>query len=253
MFALTLSVLLAGLSAPSAVAEGGEDLEAVRATLAKWMETQQIISKEKRDWQVGREVLQQRIDLVRGEISTLEERMRETRESLGEADRKRAELIRENEALKTASASLTAAIGGLESRTRTMLTSLPDPIRERVETLSQRIPPDPSRTTLSLSERFQNVIGILNEVNKFSRDITITSEIRTLPGGDRAEVKAIYLGLAQAYYVTPRGDLAGVGRPGPEGWSWTEANQLAGQVAQSIAIVQNEQVPAYVPLPVTIE
>jgi hypothetical protein len=253
LFALTFSALFVGISAPLLGAEGGEDLESVRATLAKWMETQQIISKEERDWQVGKEVLQQRIDLIRGEISTLDARIEQTRKSISEADGKRGEMIRENEALKAASASLRAAIGALERRTLSMLGSVPDPVRERVKPLSQRIPSDPANTTLSLSERFQNVIGILNELNKFSQEITITSEIRTLSGGDRAEVKALYLGLAQAYYVTPRGDRAGIGRSTAEGWSWTESDHLADEIARAIAIVQNEEVPAYVPLPVTIE
>jgi len=35
----------------------GDELESARATLAQWVETQQMISKEKEDWQLAREVL----------------------------------------------------------------------------------------------------------------------------------------------------------------------------------------------------
>ncbi|MFM8785781.1 MAG: hypothetical protein ACKOFI_11720, partial [Phycisphaerales bacterium] len=39
-------------------------LEETRLTLAKWIETQQIIAKERNDWQQGKEILQGRIDLA---------------------------------------------------------------------------------------------------------------------------------------------------------------------------------------------
>jgi chromosome segregation ATPase len=250
-------VLLAGL--PGAVTRAEEApgdaqvLDSARSTLAKWMETQQIISKERRDWQVGKEVLQERIALMENEIATLEERIAKARAGISEADGKRQEVVGENDALKAATASLTDVIVVLETKTGRLLKMLPGLIRQRVDPLSQRLPADPATTSLSLSERYQNVIGILNEVNKANQDITVTSELRVLPGGATAEVKALYVGLGQGYYVTSSGDAAGVGRPTAEGWEWAPANELAAEISRAIAILQNEDVPAYVPLPVEIQ
>jgi hypothetical protein len=229
-----------------------ERLGSARETLAKWVETQQIISKEKKDWQVGKEMLEQRISLLKGEVAALGDKSAETRENITEADRNRMELISENNALKAGTSTLQRVIGPMETKVRSLLKSLPDPVRERVAPLAHRIPENSASTDLSLSERYQNVIGILNEVNKFNRDVTVTSEVRTLPGGTTAEVKALYLGLGQAYYVTASGDGAGFGRPTPDGWEWTPANELAPKIARVIAILQNQDVPAYVPLPVEI-
>ena len=53
--------------------------------------------------------------------------------------------------------------------------------------------------------------------------------------------------------VTPDRDAAGVGKPGPEGWSWSTADDLAEKIAQAIAILANEDVPAFVPLPVQVQ
>jgi hypothetical protein len=97
------------------------------------------------------------------------------------------------------------------------------------------------------------VIGVLNAINKFNADITLTNEVRAMPDGSSAEVKALYLGLGQAYYVTPNGQSAGVGRPTAEGWEWVPANELSVEIARAIAIFQNEEKPAYVPLTVTIQ
>jgi hypothetical protein len=246
-------ISLAVVTAPAQTGGGeGEVLDSTRSTVAKWVETQQIISKEKKDWQLGKEVLLQRISLIENEIASLEEKIAETRGGIDDADGKRHELASRNTQLKSASASLYDRIGPLEEKARQLLATLPEPLRKRVEPLSQRIPDDPSDTEVSLSERFQNVVGVLNEVNKFNRDVSVTNELRRLPDGSMAEVTVVYVGLGQAYYVTSGGDGAGVGHPTEQGWEWTAANHLAPEIRQTVEILENVQPPAFVPLPVEI-
>jgi hypothetical protein len=144
-------------------------------------------------------------------------------------------------------------IAVLEVRTKGLLPRLPGPLRERVRPLSQRIPEHTDETKLSLSERFQNVVGILNEVDKFNREITVTSEVRTLGDGTAAEVTAIYLGIALGYYVTAKADAAGVGTASADGWVWSPANDAAARIAKAIAILKNEKVAEFVQLPLRIQ
>jgi hypothetical protein len=228
-------------------------LDAARDALSRWVETKQLISRERQDWQLGREVLGQRVRLVQGEIDTLEEKIAQSREGIAEAETKRRELLEENRSLEQATDELLAAVRKMEGQLKQTVTRLPDPIRERVAPLSERLPDDPETTELSLGQRYQNVIGVLNEINKFNRELTLSSEVRSLPGGKTAEVKTLYIGLGQGYYVTPNGDAAGVGRPGGDGrWEWTAADELAPEITRAIRILQNEEVPAYVPLPAVI-
>lgn len=250
--ALVVGALAATAPGADTVAEGSAALVDARSTVARWVETEQVISKEKREWQIGKEVLLQRIALVEGEIATMERKIVESREAIAGAAASRGELAERKQQLEAARVALVDAIGPLEQRTRSLLAVLPDPVRQRVEPLSQRMPADASSTDRSLSERFQNVIGILNEVNKFDREIHVTNEIRPLADGTTAEVTALYVGLGQAYYVTPSGHAAGVGRPGAAGWEWLPADHLAPEVARAVAILKSEQVPAFVPLPVEI-
>jgi hypothetical protein len=228
------------------------NLQSTRDTVARWVETQELIAKEKKDWQDGKDLLERRVELLESEIAELESKIAESKGTLTEADRRRYELVSENLTLKRATEGLQLDIGRLEEKVRTLLARSPEPIRNRVAPLSQRIPAPGSETTLSLGERYQNVIGVLNEFNKFQRDVTVTSEIHTLADGSRAEVKALYLGLGQGYYVNNDGTAAGVGQSTDQGWVWTPADELAPKISEAIAILQNEKVPAYVPLPVTI-
>ncbi|MGF1572416.1 MAG: DUF3450 family protein [Sumerlaeia bacterium] len=237
----------------STSSETAQRIDTARESLQQWVETERLISKEKRDLELSREVLQERIALVQQEIESLRGKITSAEESIAEADLKRAELMETNDKLKQASASLAAIVASLEERTLTLLGQLPEPIKDRVRPLSQRIPKAGEETKLSTSERFQNVVGILNEMNKFNREITVTSEVRTLEDGSSAEVTALYMGIGQAFYSGGNGTIAGVGTATNEGWSWKSANDHAAEIARAIAILKNEQVASFVHVPVEVK
>jgi FtsZ-binding cell division protein ZapB len=251
----TAAVASVGLLCSAALlpSPGEDDIGETRSVLEKWVDTRRVLSLEQRDWTLGREILNSRVDVLQREIDSLTARQRDVETSIADADKKRAELVADNDRLKQSSSALAAMVGGFESRTRDLLRRSPDPIRDRVKPLSQRIPEPGTETKLSLSERFQNVVGILNEVDKFARDITTTSEVRESSDGSASEVTAVYLGLGQGYYASANGLRAGVGTASPEGWTWTAANDSAPAISRVIAILKNESVADFVPLPMRIQ
>jgi transposase-like protein len=231
-------------------------LEETRLTMGKWIETQQIMSKERKDWQQGKEILVGRLELVKQEVATLEEKIAEAESSVAEADKKRNELLAENDRLKAASTQLTEAVTTMEGEVRRMFTTLPEPIQTKLQPLYQRIPEDAATTRVSAAERFQNVLGILNELNKANNEITVNYEIHNLADGKPSEVQAIYVGLAQAYYVSARGE-AGIGRPSAAdeggGWKWEPSKAVAPDVLMALEILQGKHTPAFVGLPVKLQ
>jgi hypothetical protein len=190
---------------------------------------------------------------VQREIEALRAKITSAESSVAETDKKTDELSQEHERLKEASLALDGMIALLEVRTKSLLPRLPDPLRERVRPLSQRIPANTDDTKLSLSERFQNVVGILNEVDKFNREISVGSEVLDLPDGKSVEVAAMYVGLGQGYYVGANGSVAGIGASGPDRWIWTPANEAGPRIAEAIAILRNEKVASFVQLPIHVE
>jgi len=240
-------------SAELTPAEVTERIEATRDTLEKWVETRRLLSEEKRDWALAKDMLTSRAEILRGEVSEVDGRITEAEKSITDADRKAADLVAKNDALKLASSELAAMAATLETRTKDLVKRLPDPIREKLRPLTQRLPEDPTKSELPLSTRFQNVVGIVNEVNKFNRELTVTSEVRKLADGSSAEVTAVYLGLAQGYYVGGGGKLAGVGGVTENGWTWTAANEYAPQIAKVVAILKNESPAEFVPVPLGVK
>ncbi len=256
IFRFLIAFKMAGLFLLTAFAMSDEaevsNIDNTRAALDKWVETRRIISQEKHDFELGKEMINERTEIVEREIDSLKSKMGDADKSITEADKNRTELVEENEKLKKASSSLNGTITELENHTKELLKRLPDIIRERVKPLSQRFPDNPKDTKLSLSERFQNVIGVLNEVNKFNREITANSEVRTLPDGKAAEVTALYLGIGRAYYVSNDRKIAGTGAASATEWVWTPDNKSASQIADAIAVLKNEKVATFVQLPIDI-
>lgn len=247
---VTNAAVLAQDDARGATARRVED---TRVALAQWAQTERLISKERKDWALGKELLADRIDLVKREISALRDRVAEAEKSITSADTKKSELVEASERLKRASAGLAATVSKLEARTKQLLERLPDPIREKVKPLSQRIPEDPAETEQGLGKRFESVIGVLNEINKFNGQITKRTEVRTLDDGAVVEVTAIYVGIGQGYFVNARSDIAGVGTSTPDGWVWIRRDAAAKAVAKVVAILDSEAPAEFVKLPLELK
>jgi len=227
-------------------------LEETRLTMGKWIETQQIISKERNDWQQGKEILISRLEVVKKEIAGLDEKVRQAESSVAETDAARSKLVADNDQLKATGTQLTDAVTNMEREVRRLFKTLPEPIQAKLQPLAQRVPEDPTNTRVSVAERFQNVLGILNEVNKANNDITVSYEVHNLADGKPSEVRALYVGLAQAYYVSAGGE-AGIGRPSVDGWKWEPSKAVAADVLIALEILQGKHTPAFVPLPVTLQ
>ena len=246
-----------GAPAPAAQS-GGEagskaTLDDTRVTMTKWIETQQLIAKERNDWQQGREILNARVELVEKEVAALDAKIKEAKASVAETNRKRDELQAESDRMKSTADGLATTIAAMEADIRKLAKVIPDPIRLKLEPLFQRIPSDPSKTNASVAERFQNVLGILNEVGKANSEISVSFEVRTLSDGTSGEVQTIYIGLGQAYYISPKGET-GVGRPAPDGWKWEKLpDAFNNKVLTALEILQGKHIPAFVPLPVQIK
>jgi len=223
-----------------------------RLAIEKWLETRRLISGERQDWRVGREILVERAETLRRDIEAWREKIAQARREVAESDREVADLEgRRNELLQAVS-GVVETVARLETEVRAALARCPEPLRERVKLLSRRLPEDPAQSRMSLGERAQNVIGILNEMDKFAREITVTSEVRELPDGASAEVSVLYVGLGQAYYCNLKRGIAGIGRPGAEGWEWEPRNDIAEAVAAAVSVYRNERPAAYISLPASL-
>jgi len=228
-----------------------EGMEQAKATLNKWYDIQRIISKEEHDWRVNRELMQDRALVLEKECASVLEKKALATNETARLEIQLAELQAQNEQVIRVVEQMKEAAVKLEKQVPALLTKTPDPVRERVKPLVQRLPKEQEETKMGLPERFQNVIGILNEISKANGEVTVATEIRTLEKGRQTEVKTLYVGMGQAYYLSAAGD-AGLGRPTETGWEWQPSNELATSITEMMQILQNKATARFVPLPVSI-
>ena len=244
--------LSAVLPAHAADQSGSDRFEAARQNTIQWMQTRKAINQTIRDWAEQRQSLELTAELLNKEIGVLDGQIKQATEAAAGSKAKRAELESKlksrNELLDYAAKRL----GAVESKVAGLADMFPPVLGENVEALLRKFPKADVPSQIPVSQRLQNLLSVFNEIETFNAKFTVTPEMHGL-NGTQVRVQVLYLGLAQAFYVSPSGRLAGVGRPGPDGWVWTPNNQIAREVSRAIRVFRDETAPAVVNLPVELK
>ena len=250
------AILITGLLllAPGG-ARGAQDerLDEARTAVEQWVEMQRLISKEKRDWELGRELLVDQIELVERQIEELRAEIETAEKGIEEAEAKQADVKAEIAKYEEGFDALRRRLAPLEVRTKELVARLPEPAAEQVILMSQRLPEDPATDERGIPGRYMAIVGVLNGLNRFHREIHVASELRELEDGSTAEVSTFYVGLGQAFYANTDGTAGGTGVPGAEGWVWSPANVAAAEIHRAVGMLEGPETAAYVNLPVRID
>lgn len=232
---LTFSILVIFINFDSF---GEVSIKESRNTIDEWARTRQIISKEKSQWELEKDLLKKSQALLSSELARLNLELKDLKESATASDEERISLASKKESLKAASKVVESSIGKLEESLKRIIPSLPSPLLEKIRPLLRRLPDDPLITDLSLGERVQNIVGILNETDKFNTTITIKSEVREFETGKSVQVSTIYIGLATAYFVDESGKYSGIGIPTNNGWEWPLIEKIGPNIKQLLEIYE---------------
>ncbi len=227
-------------------------LESSQTAFDRWVDLQQSIAGEKSEWAVEKEYLGEEIRLLREEIEALTEKENQLKKSTDTIEADLKKIADENESLKNASTVVEQKLPDLEKGILELNKTFPVALQSIVETLVNRLPKEGASNVPGVSERLQVVVGVLGQVDKFNGQLSVQTEVQTSESGDRIQVRVLYLGLAQAWFVNQDGKLAGHGKPGATGWIWTRDDSLAPIINQAIAIHENTAVANYVNLPVSV-
>lgn len=239
-------------AAPTGPAASDNPPTSARASLEQWVQTRQLISRTRSDWESEKEILQQSKALYQRELAGIADQRSKVSTNSVQVDKERAaaeaELKESNEMLDHARAS----VADLEAKIRAVSTKLPTPLAETMKPLLARLPEDAKATKMGVTERVQVVVSLLNEIDKFNNAVTIASEKRKNAAGEEVAVESVYVGLGAAYFVNQSGDFAGQGQPGDKGWDWSIDPKLAPAVREIVRIYRGERTATFVPLPVTL-
>ena len=111
-----------------------------RLTMGKWIETQQLIGRERNEWSQGKEILKGRVELIGKEVASLQEKIGSSESSVAESGKTFAGLVEQREELKAASAQLVASVTLMEAEVKKIAPMIPDPVRAKLAPLFARLP-----------------------------------------------------------------------------------------------------------------
>jgi len=205
---ISLCVTVAGLIVASAASAS----DAFRTKLEKWVETQQLISREKSEWDADQGALRATRDLLREQRDFLAAEIEKLEASSTAADDERRDLLVDRAAFQQNNSLLENELVKIEQSILEIAGKFPAPLARKLEPLLVQIPTSPEAATPKLGPRLMNVLGVLAQADKFNSTATFVGETRAV-NDQQLQVRTLYWGLAQAIYVDSLGNTAGIGRP----------------------------------------
>ena len=246
-----------GIALLPSVSASPESLRRARDVVGEWVEVEKTLSKEALEWERKATLMRDRMEVLRSRIGRLEKQLREAESEASEADAQRRDLLEEETALLERGDRVRGFLAELENGLRELKPRLPRPLREEVTGLFQRMPPaeeaaDRKDGDRNLGERMRTAITLVTRILEFDNRVTVAETVRRGPESEREAVfRTLWLGLGQAYYVTP--DDAGFGTPGAGGWEWHSRPELAKRVREAMRLAEGSAVePRFFTLPVRI-
>ena len=235
--------------------QAAEVLNKARTTLEDWVETRQIIAEERTTWLAEEKTLQESIEFLKTEITAFQEAIDAANLAIGTQDETQKELQTDIAANNDAVAVIEAAVPVFEKKLLELSTIFPAVFQQKVATQMRRIP-DPNsdrELDVTVEDRIQNVISILQNIEYHNKVVTLSSELRET-NGQISEVKTVYIGFGQAYFVDENQTTAGYGYPViGKGWEWVEMPEIAEAVHKAVLVVDNRLPAVFVNVPVALQ
>ncbi|MGJ8673633.1 DUF3450 family protein [Rubritalea sp.] len=217
-----------------------------RAMVGEWVQLEKLISGEQNEWEREEAAMSDLIELYQTEIELIDEELEAAGDSTLELDDK-AEALKQ----QTADYQKQREVLELQCLKQAMqLVSLsksfPQPLRDQLKREISIL--EDSESTLR--ERSIALLDALKAAGQFNRTITY-SDLEQQVGGTTRQLRVLYLGLGQAFYVS--GDMAGIGKPVDGSWLWQEVEGSKSSISKAIAIYQKTARPELISLPVELK
>ena len=226
------------------------ELESVEKSAGDWLKVRAETARLETDWNSQRQLLDSIVHGLEERAQALEARR----------DYLQVKTTRDREDLASLEAANRAAAARLDSvgeqlkliapRLLQLRVSLPSRLSEAL-TLPYKSLAAPE---LSMSERMQATMTVLNRCNQFNRSITCDEEL-LVTGAEKTPqlLEVIYWGLSHGYALDRAKGRAWYGTSGSAGWQWEPMNDGVKPVGALIAIYHSKGEPVFTEVPARLK
>lgn len=128
-------------------------IDDTRSTLEKWVETRQVISRTRSEWQADKELLEQQAALFERELKNVADAAAKVDTSSTQVSKERSEA---EAAIKSAETALSTAQGfaaDFQEQIQKLTPRLPAPLQETLKPLLNRLPSDPTASKMTAPQQ----------------------------------------------------------------------------------------------------
>ena len=234
-------MLLALLVPPTFAAET-ESIQSVEKAATEWVKIRLETVRLETEWASDQVLLKSTINALKERAQLMEEKRSELKAKTAEERAELDTLLVKQKAAATEVGVVEKRLKDLSAQLLALRPTLPPRLSDALEMSFRSL----AETELSVGERMQFAMTVLNRCAQFNRSINLESEVLTLDGESNAKsLDVIYWGLSHAYALDPAAGKAWFGSPGAERWQW-EPMPEPERVAELMAIHNDKADPSFV-------
>ncbi|MEM7279029.1 MAG: DUF3450 family protein [Pseudomonadota bacterium] len=245
-----LPAVLGLLFASGAQAQSGQDVdELVRQWNALERQQTTVMSR----WRERKSLLTLQLQLLQQERKTLDALVNAKKVATDEFDQRRSKLAAQQVSIESDQAALQEDLERTQIALKRLLPRLPPPLQDRWQRSYTQVL---AKEDATASDRVQALVTMLTAANQFDQRITVHRTQMQNEAGETREVRQIYLGLGQAWFVSADSQLLGYGNSGSESWDWYPSavvdKDLAQQLLNVLEMIEQPASTAPISLPVQL-
>lgn len=184
-----------------------------------WITAEQSTAKLKSDWMLEKQLLQQRISILKQQNKQLTATVNQTNQDADELTLRRQNLLSEQQAAESQLANYKLVLPKFTHLMQSKAAMAPNHIQHKLQdTLAKR------SSDKSLSANYQILVDGLKQLHKNDQLLQVKQGMISL--ADRQLMtEQLYLGNDQAWFSSPDNSRVGIGYGSAQGWVWQELTE----------------------------
>lgn len=248
-----IAIVLFSFFAASSVVAAPSKVEQTDSLIKKWLAIEQQRNALINDWHQQEPLLKQRLTLLKQEQAQLEKDLATTIDNDSEVEKKRAQLLKSQNSMESGQALLEKSLVDYFQVIAEIHPQLPPPLFKAW----QKKLSSAEFTNADITKKLNTLLELLEQLNDFEQRISHAETALVLPtpqGDKEIMVQQLYIGLAQAWYVSLDGSLVGRGTPEENGWHWQADNSVDGEtILNAIAMIERRSEAKFLQLPISLK
>jgi|TARA_B110000014_G_C20120338_1_gene593405 hypothetical protein len=216
-----------------------------------WLTTEQSTSKLKADWRLEKQLLSQRISLLKKQNQQLTKQVNKTNTHADELTLRRQELLLKQGDVEQSISQYKQVKSIFTHVLQQRIASAPPYLQHQLNTMLASI-----SISAPLNKQYQVLVDTLKQWHKNDQLLNVKQGM-ILIDGQELMTEQFYLGNDQAWFTTPDNSRVGVGFPHSNGWQWQlfsseQTDTFARAIKRAINDATHQTPSSLIELPVNI-